>query len=82
LIKNFLVTELQLKVYTASNIREQLNIAKRGFPQANVAVKKSSTVFLPKLVERFSREALINLDELFGWVMYSVDKKLHDSMQK
>ncbi|XP_068467083.1 uncharacterized protein [Phaseolus vulgaris] len=75
-------SEPVLKVYTASNIREQLNIAKRGFPQANVAVKKSSTVFLPKLVERFSREALINLDELFGWVMYSVDKKLHDSMQK
>lgn len=71
-----------LKVYTASNIREQLNIAKREFLQANVVVKKSSKVFLPKLVERFSREASICLDDLLGWVMESVDKKLHDSIQK
>ncbi|KAG4973028.1 hypothetical protein JHK87_029849 [Glycine soja] len=71
-----------IKVYTASNIREQLNIAKRGFLQANVVVKKSSKVFLPKLVERFSREASISLHDLLGWVMESVDKKLHDSIQK
>ncbi|XP_020218212.1 uncharacterized protein LOC109801530 isoform X2 [Cajanus cajan] len=71
-----------LKVYTASNIREQLNIAKREFLQANVVVKKSSKVFLPKLVERFSREASIRLDDLLGWVMESVDKKLHDSIEK
>ncbi|KAL9276547.1 hypothetical protein ACSQ67_025930 [Phaseolus vulgaris] len=71
-----------LKVYTASNIREQLNFAKREFLQANVLVKKSSKVFVPKLVERFSREASISLDDLLGWVMESVDKKLHDSIQK
>ena len=82
MIKTFIVTLLQLKVYTASNIREQLNIAKREFLQANVVVKKSSKVFLPKLVERFSREASISLDDLLGWVMESVDKKLHDSIQK
>ncbi|RDX64501.1 hypothetical protein CR513_56938, partial [Mucuna pruriens] len=71
-----------LKVYSASNISEQLNIAKREFLQANVIVKKSKKVFLPKLVERFSREASISVDDLFGWVMESVDKKLRDSMQK
>lgn len=73
---------LQLKVYTASNLREELNAAKREFLQANVVVKKSSKVFLPKLVERFSREAAIGIDDLLGWVMESVDKKLHDSIQK
>ncbi|KAH1249086.1 hypothetical protein GmHk_05G012535 [Glycine max] len=71
-----------LKVYSASNISEELNIAKREFLQANVIVKKSRKVFLPKLVERFSREASISVDDLFGWVMESVDRKLRDSMQK
>ncbi|KAJ1375453.1 Ternary complex factor MIP1, leucine-zipper [Sesbania bispinosa] len=71
-----------LKVYSASNIREELNAAKKEFLQANVVVKKSTKVFLPKLVERFSREASISLDDLLGWVMESVDKKLHDSIQK
>ncbi|CAJ1943340.1 unnamed protein product [Sphenostylis stenocarpa] len=71
-----------LKVYSASNINEELNIAKREFLQENVIVKKSRKVFLPKLLERFSREASISIDDLFGWVMESVDKKLRDSMQK
>ncbi|KAG4933183.1 hypothetical protein AAZX31_17G138100 [Glycine max] len=71
-----------LKVYSASNISEELNISKREFLQANVIVKKSRKVFLPKLVERFSREASISIDDIFGWVKESVDKKLHDSMQK
>lgn len=73
---------LQLRVYSASHIREELSAAKREFLQANVVVKKSSKVFLPKLVERFSREASISLDDILGWVMDSVDKKLHDSIQK
>ncbi|XP_061368297.1 uncharacterized protein LOC133311288 [Gastrolobium bilobum] len=71
-----------LKVYSASNVREELNVAKREFLQANVVVKKSSKVFLPKLVERFSREASISIDDLLGWIMESVDEKLHDSIQK
>ncbi|WJX60469.1 hypothetical protein P8452_45673 [Trifolium repens] len=71
-----------LKVYSASNLREELNAAKREFLQANVVVKKSSKVFLPKLVERFSREASIRIDDILGWIMENVDKKLHDSIQK
>ncbi|XP_019422430.1 PREDICTED: uncharacterized protein LOC109332039 isoform X2 [Lupinus angustifolius] len=71
-----------LKVYSASNIRDELNVAMREFLQTNVVVKKSSKVFLPKLVERYSREASISLDVLLGWVMESVDKKLCDSIQK
>ncbi|KAI4327134.1 hypothetical protein L6164_019633 [Bauhinia variegata] len=76
------VSDPVLKVYSASNIREELDIAKREFVQANVVVKKSRKVFLPKLLERFSKEASISSDDLLGWVMESVDKKLHDSIQK
>lgn len=73
---------LQLKVYSASNLREELKSAKREFLQANVVVKKSSKVFLPKLVERFSREASISIGDILEWIMENVDKKLHDSIQK
>ncbi|XP_039689995.1 uncharacterized protein [Medicago truncatula] len=76
------LSDPMLKVYTASNLREELDAAKREFLQANVVVKKSSKVILPKLVERFSREASINIDNILGWMMENVDKKLHDSIQK
>ncbi|CAK7356363.1 unnamed protein product [Dovyalis caffra] len=71
-----------LKVYTASNVKEELEAAKREFLQANVVVKKSKKVFLPKVLERFAKEASINLDDLLKWVAENVDRKLHDSIMK
>ncbi|CAK8539494.1 unnamed protein product [Lathyrus sativus] len=76
------MSDPMLKVYSASNLREELNSAKREFLQANVVVKKSSKVFLPKLVERFSKEASISIDDILGWIIENVEKKLHDSIQK
>lgn len=76
------LSDPMLKVYSASNLREELDASKREFLQTNVVVKKSSKVILPKLVERFSREASISIDDILGWIMENVDKKLHDSIQK
>ncbi|PON37736.1 Ternary complex factor MIP1, leucine-zipper [Parasponia andersonii] len=71
-----------LRVYTASNFREELEEAKRDFLQSNVVVKKSRKVFLPKTLERFARDASFGSDDLLKWVTENVDKKLHDSIQK
>lgn len=57
-------------------------MAKREFLQANVVVKKTRKVFLPKVLERFTKEASISSDDLLKWVTENVDKKLHDSIQK
>ncbi|KAJ0049636.1 hypothetical protein Pint_15852 [Pistacia integerrima] len=71
-----------LKVYTASDVKDELDVAKREFLQANVVVKKSRKVFLPKVLERFAREACISSDDLLKWVTENVDKKLQELIQK
>ncbi|KAK3039497.1 hypothetical protein RJ639_028079 [Escallonia herrerae] len=71
-----------LKVYTASNIQDELELAKKEFLQANIVVKKSKKVFLPKLLERFGKEASIATENLLKWVTENVDKKLRDSIEK
>nr|XP_023916403.1 uncharacterized protein LOC112027998 isoform X4 [Quercus suber] len=71
-----------LKVYTASNVGEELEAAKREFLQANIVMKKSRKVFLPKVLERYAREASLNSDDILKWLTENVDKKLHDSIQK
>lgn len=57
-------------------------MAKREFLQANVVVKKSRKVFLPKVLERYTREATLNSDDLLTWITEHVDKKLCDSIHK
>ncbi|XP_068634986.1 uncharacterized protein [Aristolochia californica] len=71
-----------LKVYTASNVIEELECAKREYLQANVVVKKTTKVFLPKILERYAKETSINLDELLNWVSENVDKKLQEAITK
>lgn len=38
-------------------------------------------MFLPKVLERFAKEASISSDELITWVAENVDKKLCESIQ-
>ncbi|KAK1305854.1 hypothetical protein QJS10_CPA10g00910 [Acorus calamus] len=71
----------KLKVYTLHHIREELEKAKREFLQANVVVKKSKKVSLPKLLDAYSKEASISSDDLLDWVSENVDKKLHCTIQ-
>ncbi|KAL2468251.1 hypothetical protein Fot_51776 [Forsythia ovata] len=70
-----------LNVYTASNIKEELEAAKREFVQANVVVKRLKKVFLPKIIEKYVKEAYIHSDDLLKWVAENVDKKLQDTIQ-
>ncbi|KAL4325613.1 hypothetical protein GQ457_11G022550 [Hibiscus cannabinus] len=81
-IPNHLPALLYIKVYTESNVKEELEVAKREFLQANVVVKKSKKVFLPRVLERFAKEASISSNEILNWVTDNVDKKLHNSIQK
>uniref|UniRef100_A0A0E0JIR6 DUF547 domain-containing protein n=1 Tax=Oryza punctata TaxID=4537 RepID=A0A0E0JIR6_ORYPU len=73
-----------LKVYTAKNITEELERAKREFLQASVVVRKSKKVFLPRLVERYAREAgLAGADELLAWARDNADARAtQDAIQR
>lgn len=75
---------LQLKVYTAKNIVEELERAKREFLQGSVVVRKSKKVFLPRLVERYAKEACLGGgDELLSWARDNVDgRSAQDAIQR
>ncbi|KAF7021837.1 hypothetical protein CFC21_034723 [Triticum aestivum] len=63
-----------LKVYTAKNVTEELERAKREFLQAGVVVRKSRKVFLPRLVERYAKEAGLPAgDGVLAWTRDNLD---------
>ncbi|XP_073133091.1 uncharacterized protein [Henckelia pumila] len=71
-----------LNVYTAPNIKVELEAAIREFLQANIVVEKSRKILLPKLVEKYAKEVGVPVDEILPWITGNVDKKLSDSIQK
>ncbi|KAI4370007.1 hypothetical protein MLD38_018395 [Melastoma candidum] len=76
------ISDPVLRVYTGSNIMSELAAAKGDFLQSNVLIKKSK-VFLPKVLERFAKEAAISADDLPNWVIQNiVDKRLQAAIQR
>lgn len=73
---------MQLKAYTASNVKEELEASKREFLGANVIVKMHKKVLLPKLIERFTKEASLSSGDLMRWLIDSADEKLGESIRK
>jgi hypothetical protein len=75
---------LQLKVYTAKNVADELERAKREFLQAGVVVRKSRKVFLPRLVERYAKEAGLPAgDGVLAWARDNVDgRAAQDAIQR
>ncbi|KAG1362157.1 hypothetical protein COCNU_10G003760 [Cocos nucifera] len=71
-----------LRVYTAKNVTDELEKAKKEFLQANVVVKKSRKIFLPKILDRYAKETCISSDDLLIWVSQNIDKKLQEPIQK
>ncbi|KAJ4878058.1 hypothetical protein Rs2_43076 [Raphanus sativus] len=71
-----------LKVYTATNIKEELEASKREFLRTNVVVRMQKKVLLPKIIERFTKEASLSLDDLMRWLIKNSDEKLGESIKK
>ncbi|KAL6007801.1 hypothetical protein ACLOJK_033303 [Asimina triloba] len=70
-----------LKVYRSTDIKEQLEAAKKYYLQTNVLVKKSRKVLLPRLLESFSKEACISSENLLSWVAENIDGKLCEAIK-
>ena len=73
---------LQLRVYTANNILDELDKVTKEFLQANVVVKKSRKIYLPKILERFAKETSLSCDNLLKWLSENVDKKMQETIEK
>lgn len=47
-----------------------------------MVIKKSKTIYLPKLAENYAKEAGIRVDDIVDWVLEHVNVKIHFSIQK
>ncbi|CAM6023277.1 unnamed protein product [Sphagnum balticum] len=71
-----------VRVYTAKNVRLELDVAKREFLQASVGIRGDNKVVLPKILEWYSRELVINSAVLLEWVCQTVPGKLEAQIRQ
>jgi len=65
-----------VRVYTAKNVQLELEVAMREFLQASIGIRGDNKVLLPKILEGYSRERMLNSATLLEWVCKNVPRKL------
>lgn len=70
-----------IRVYTAKNIYQELNLAREEFIQANVWLQKESKIFMPKILSYYARDASLELPALLEMVSSCMREDIRKSIQ-
>lgn len=64
----------QVRVYTAKNVYQELDAAKRDFLQSNIIIRKDNKVLVPRVLEAFARESSMGSLGLLEWICQNVSE--------
>lgn len=78
----FSFLKLKVRVYTAANVEEELEAAKRDYLQASVGISKKSKLMLPKVLDWYLLDFAKDLESLLDWVCLQLPDKLREEANK
>ncbi|KAJ7524330.1 hypothetical protein O6H91_17G000900 [Diphasiastrum complanatum] len=65
-----------IRVYSAKNIRNELEAAMHDFLQARIGISKDNrVVLLPRILEWYTRAKGVNTKNLLGWICQNIPEK-------
>ncbi|ESQ53390.1 hypothetical protein EUTSA_v10024737mg [Eutrema salsugineum] len=67
-----------VRVYTAANVEEELEAAKRDYLQASVGISKKNKLMLPKVLDWYLLDFAKDLESLLDWVCLQLPDKLRE----
>ncbi|KAJ0252328.1 Uncharacterized protein HA466_0131310 [Hirschfeldia incana] len=71
-----------VRVYTAANVEEELETAKRDYLQAYVGISKKNKLMLPKVLDWYLLDFAKDLESLLDWVCLQLPDKLREEALK
>lgn len=67
---------MKVRVYTASQVEEELEVAKRDYLQAAVGFTKTKKLIIPKLLDWYRLDFAKDLESLLDWVCLQLPDEL------
>lgn len=71
-----------VRVYTAKNVYQELEVAKEEYLQASIGIKKENKILLPRVLEGFSRESSLSLSKLVDVASQSLPEAQRNAIRK
>ena len=73
---------MQVKVYTASHVEDELETAKRDYLQAAVGISRTNKLIIPKLLDWYLLDFAKDLESLLDWVCLQLPNELRNEAVK
>lgn len=67
---------IQVRVYTAAHVEEELEAAKKDYLQAAVAISKPDKVAIPKLLDWYQLDFAKDIEPLVDWICLQLPSDL------
>ncbi|KAI5056243.1 hypothetical protein GOP47_0028061 [Adiantum capillus-veneris] len=64
-----------VRVYTAKNVYQELDVAKKEFLHINLTLRKDSKILAPKVLESFAKESSMGSLSLLEWICQNLSEK-------
>ncbi|XP_078176682.1 uncharacterized protein LOC144571307 isoform X2 [Carex rostrata] len=71
-----------MRMYTAKNVASELEKAKIEFLQASIVVKNQRKVLIPRIIERYAKEASLSNQDLLQFACENVETELGEAIKK
>lgn len=73
---------MQVRVYTASHVEEELEAAKREYLQAAVGISKTNKLIIPKVLDWYLLDFAKDIEALLDWVCLQLPDELRTEAVK
>ncbi|XP_062102070.1 uncharacterized protein LOC133810836 isoform X2 [Humulus lupulus] len=71
-----------VRVYSASQVEEELEAAKRDYLQATVGISRTNKVIIPKLLDWYLLDFAKDMDSMLDWVCLQLPKEARNEAMK
>jgi hypothetical protein len=75
-------TKMQVRVYTASRVEEELEVAKRDYLQATVGISRTNKLIIPKLLDWYLLDFAKDMESLLDWICLQLPNELRNEAVK
>lgn len=73
---------MKVRVYTASQVEEELEAAKKDYLQAAIGISRANKLILPKLLDWYLLDFAKDLESLLDWVCLQLPDELRKAAVK
>lgn len=74
--------QMKVRVYTASQVEEELEAAKKDYLQAVIGISRTNKLILPKLLDWYLLDFAKDLESLLDWVCLQLPDELRNAAVK